>query len=333
MPNCRSRSFTSGRGSPVNAGPVRPIPRYHHSQFADPEKLLACKCGRRISVCIPALDEEATIGRIVSTIRNELVERIPLVDEILVIDSGSGDRTLEIAAAAGANAMLAASIAPQAGPARGKGENLWKALHVAEGDIICYIDGDISNFSIRFVTGLVGPLLVSDGVSYVKAYYRRPLAEGAALQPNGGGRVSEILIRPLLSMFYPELSHILQPLSGEYAARREVLEALPFPTGYGVEVAHLIDLARAGLLGQLAQTDLDERIHRNRDEAGLGRMAFAILHTLMRRLERDGKLTLANALPTLHRAWDWSGTEPLPVETLIDEVERPPLARAISPAP
>ncbi len=310
------------------------IPRFHHSQYSDPEKLLASKRGRTISVCIPTLDEAATIGAIVATIRREWIERHPLVDEILVIDSGSTDGTRRLAAEAGADVHLAAGISPDGTTHTGKGENLWKALHVARGNIICYLDGDISNFGPHFVGGLVGPLLGEPGIDYVKAYYERPLANGDALHPTGGGRVSEILVRPLISLFYPELSAVLQPLSGEYAARRELFESLPFPTGYGVEIAHLIDLVQAGHLGRMAQTDLGLRVHRNRDEAGLGRMAFAILRTLFRRLERDGKLSLATELPDVHRSWSFGNGEPEALASHLPEPERPPLRPGgFTPAP
>jgi len=310
--------------------------RFHHSEFADISRLLELKSagGHRISVCIPTLDEAASIGRIVEIIRGELTGAQALVDEVLVIDSGSSDATRELAVEAGARVFLASEILPGPELRVGKGENLWKALHVASGDIICYVDGDISNFHPRFITGLVGPLLRHAELGYVKAYYERPLAHGSAVHPSGGGRVSEILVRPLLSLFYPELSGVLQPLSGEYAARRSVLESLAFPSGYGVEIAHLIDLAAAGSLGCLAQTDLEQRIHRNRDEPGLGRMAFAILRTLFRRLERDGKLTLGAPLPELYRSWVFEGAETREHVCRIPEPERPPLrAGAAGKAP
>jgi glucosyl-3-phosphoglycerate synthase len=208
---------------------------------------------------------------------------------------------------------------------RGKGENLWKALHVCTGDLVCFVDGDISNFHPRFVTGLLGPLLTDPTVAYVKAFYERPLTDPGGFRPTGGGRVSEILVRPLLSLFYPELTAFLQPLAGEYAARREVFESLAFPTGYGVELAHLIDLARTTGLGAVAQVDLDERIHRNRGEDELGRMAFGILRALFRRLERDGKLHLESPLPDLLRAWQFDGLSLTERISPIPEPERPPI--------
>ncbi len=303
--------------------------RFHHSQFADIRRLLDLKlsAGQRVSVCIPTLNEAETIGSIVGSIRAELMERVPLVDEVLVIDSNSTDGTRELAASARARVFQSAEIAPEKGSHTGKGENLWKALHVTTGDIICYLDGDIANFHPGFVTGLIGPLLSDPGIDYVKAYYERPLAYGDSTHASGGGRVSEILVRPLISLFYPELTPILQPLSGEYAARRALLETLPFPTGYGVEIAHLIDLARAGLLERIAQCDLEKRIHRNRDDGDLGDTAFAILRVVMRRLERDGKLKLAAPLPELHQRWLIDETGIDAVASIIPEPERPPLRK------
>jgi glucosyl-3-phosphoglycerate synthase len=171
----------------------------------------------------------------------------------------------------------------------------------------------------------VGPLLVDRDVEYVKAFYERPLANGEGSHSSGGGRVSEILVRPLISLFYPELNVILQPLSGEYAARRELLESLPFPTGYGVEIAHLIDLARAGKLQRIAQTDLVRRVHRNRDDGDLGDTAFAILRVILRRLERDGKISLNAPLPDLHERWLIDAATIQKVSNRIPEPERPPL--------
>jgi len=296
--------------------------RFHHLQFADARELAQFKNHQSISVFIPTLNEAKTIWNIVSTIQSDLMA-IGLVDEIIVIDSGSTDSTREIAAAAGAKTCLATDILPNLAPQVGKGENLWKALHVATGDIICYIDGDIENFHPGFVTGLVGPLLTDDGIDYVKGFYERPLAYGDESHSTGGGRVSEILIRPLISLFYPELSGILQPLAGEYAARRSTLESLEFPVGYGVEIAHLIDLAQNQQLHRIAQTDLVKRIHRNRGDAELGGMAFAILRVILRRLERDSKITLSTPLPTLFQSSSIEDGSITTISREIPEPERP----------
>lgn len=302
--------------------------RFHFSQFQDGGHLTNLKqaASQKITVCIPTLNEADTIGKIVSIIRTELMESIQLVDEILVIDSGSTDHTLVHASDAGANVFRSEEIAPEHGSLPGKGENLWKALHVAQGDIVCYIDGDISNFHSGFITGLVGPLLADPAIEYVKAYYERPLDRGESTLASGGGRVSEILIRPLISLFYPELCKILQPLSGEYAARKSLLESLAFPTGYGIEIAHLIDLAKVGKLPNIAQTDLVKRIHRNRDDQELGQMAFAILRVVLRRLERDGKLKLTSPLPDLYQSWMVEEDDVQLISRIIPEPERAPIA-------
>ncbi len=299
---------------------------FHHSAFSDAASLALLKNGRRISVCIPTLNESATIAEIVSTIRRELMAGVDLIDEVLVIDSSSTDDTRELATAAGATVYLSSEIAASHGTHQGKGENLWKALHVATGEIICYVDGDISNFHPRFVTGLVGPLLTDDSFDYVKAHYERPIGKGIDLRPNGGGRVSEILIRPLLSLFYPELTAIFQPLSGEYAARRELLESLSFPTGYGIEIAHLIDIAASGKLSRIAQTDLDQRVHRNRTDEELGKMSFAILRTIVSRLKSEGRVSADVSIPDLYRTWNHDGDAPVGIATSVSEPERPPIS-------
>lgn len=300
---------------------------FHHTRFSDAGELAAIKRGQNltVSVCIPTLNEAETIRPIVRSIREELMERHGLVDDLWVIDSGSTDGTREIAAEAGATVRLATEILPGGTEFRGKGENLWKALHVAKSDLVCFVDGDIANFTPHFVTGLLGPLLTDPKIDYVKAFYERPLDGPRGFHPTGGGRVSEILVRPLLSLFYPELTAFLQPLAGEYAARREVFESLSFPTGYGVELAHLIDLARLGKLPSAAQIDLDERIHRNRSDEELGRMAFGILQVLFRRLERDGKLRLAAPLPEVLLAWQFDGVTLTKLAQTAPEPERHPL--------
>lgn len=258
---------------------------FHHHAFADLAALVDDKraAGLTVSLCIPTLNEEGTIARIVGTLRGELVERQPLLDELVVIDSGSTDRTRALAADAGAEVRLAADILPFSGRRSGKGENLWKAVHHCRGDILCFVDGDIGNFHPRFVYGTVGPLLRHPELDYVKGFYERPLLAEEGVDPRGGGRVTEILVRPLFQRFCPELAALHQPLAGEYAARRSILETLAFPTGYGVETAHLVDVWRARGPAALAQTDLDERIHRNRSLADLGRMSGEILDAFFSR--------------------------------------------------
>lgn len=266
---------------------------FHHLDFADPVPLLETKRAARlrISVCIPTLDEEGTIARIVDCLRVSLVERCPLIDELMVIDSGSTDRTRELAAESGAEVHLASNLLPDQGHRTGKGENLWKAVHQCRGDILCFLDGDISNIHPRFVLGTIGPLLVDPALDYVKGFYERPLLAEEGVDPRGGGRVTEILVRPLLRRFFPDLARLHQPLAGEYAARRRVLERIPFPTGYGVETAHLIDVAALTGADAIGQTDLDERRHRNRSLADLGRMSGQILDAFFSRLPEGPEAT------------------------------------------
>jgi glucosyl-3-phosphoglycerate synthase len=300
---------------------------FHHSVFWDLIKLVEEKekKGLKISLCIPTLNEEKTIGKEVLILRSELMERYPLVDEFAVIDSGSEDKTLEVAQNYGADVYLASDILPEVGNKRGKGENLWKAIHQLKGDIICYVDADISNIHPRFVYGLVAPLIHRDEVSYVKAFYDRPLNYSSGLRPSGGGRVTEILTRPLFSLFYPELSQIIQPLSGEYAARREVLEKIPFPIGYGVETSHLLDLYELYGLETFAQTDLDRRVHRNQTTNALGKMSFGILQTFFNRLHAQGKIDQMPDLETFYRRFEVEdGNYRQLIQEVVEE-ERPPM--------
>jgi len=266
---------------------------FHHSQFWDLIQLIEEKerRGLTISLCIPTLNEEKTIGKELIMFKSELMDRYPLLDEIAVIDSGSTDRTLEVAAEFGADVYLASDILPRLGEKRGKGENLWKAIYQLNSDIICYVDADIKNIHPRFAYGLVGPLIYHPEIQYVKAFYDRPLVTSNEIRPSGGGRVTEILVRPLFSLFFPELTALIQPLSGEYAVRRGVLERLPFPIGYGVETSHLIDVYFEWGMGAFAQTDLDQRVHRHQETRSLGKMAFGILHAFFSRLQSRGIIT------------------------------------------
>ncbi len=256
---------------------------FHHSEFSDLQKLVREKekKGLKISLCIPTLNEEKTIGKEVIIFKSELMHRYPLLDEFAVIDSGSTDKTLDIAATFGADVYSSKDILKDLGEKKGKGENLWKAIYQLTGDIIIYIDADIKNIHPRFVYGLVAPLIHHPNIQYVKAFYDRPLASSQGIRPSGGGRVTEILIRPLFSLFFPELTAIIQPLSGEYAVRRQVLEKIPFPIGYGVETSHLIDVYHRWGMDAFAQTDLDRRVHRNQATRSLGKMAFGILQTFL----------------------------------------------------
>ncbi|MFD8421989.1 glucosyl-3-phosphoglycerate synthase [Streptomyces sp. NPDC059466] len=272
--------------------------------------------GSTVSVVLPALNEEETVGEIVAVIRDDLMRRVPLVDEIVVVDSGSTDRTSQVAAAAGARVVHRDEILPRIPAVPGKGEVLWRSLLVTSGDIVCFIDADLREFSSDFVSGIVGPLLTEPGVDLVKGMYDRPLA-GAAGQ---GGRVTELMARPLLNMHWPQLAGFVQPLGGEYAARRSLLEQLPFPVGYGVELGMLVDALHLVGLDALAQVDVGERKHRHQDGQALGRMSAAIYRTAQLRLAR-GHL-IRPSLTQFERGED--GFEPRTYS--VDTEERPPMA-------
>ncbi|MDK2857559.1 MAG: glucosyl-3-phosphoglycerate synthase [Verrucomicrobiota bacterium] len=300
---------------------------FHHSQFWDLKQLIEDKekLGLTISLCLPTLNEEKTIGKEIILFKSELMDRYPLVDEIAVVDSGSIDKTREIAAAFGADVYLSSEILPQVGEKKGKGENLWKAVYQLKGDIICYVDADIANIHPRFAYGLIAPLIYNEQMKYVKAFYDRPLAFSQGVRPSGGGRVTEILVRPLFSLFFPELTCLIQPLSGEYAVRREVLEQIPFPIGYGVETAHILDVYQRWGLDAFGQTDLDQRVHRNQSTLSLGKMAFGILRTFLARSEVLGSTADMKQFSTVLRQFQAQNEKYEQIEHEIVEEERPPM--------
>ena len=263
---------------------------FHYSQF-EPAKLRAAKerLGLTVSVCLPTRDEAATVGTIVKSLRKSLLERSRLIDEIVVMDAGSVDDTVTIALAEGARVFREQDVLPEVGPGSGKGEALWKSLHACRGDLICWIDADIRNFHPRFVSGLLGPLLMDPEVLLVKAFYERPIRERNALRSTGGGRVTELVARPLLNLLWPQLAGVVQPLAGEYAGRRVALEQVPFSSGYGVELGLLVDLAERFGMDAIAQVDLERRVHRNQDVQALGRMSFGILQAVFQRLVEEGR--------------------------------------------
>ncbi|MFI2187628.1 glucosyl-3-phosphoglycerate synthase [Streptomyces sioyaensis] len=287
------------------------------------DQLLEAKrqTGRTVSVVLPALDEEATVGAIVATIRDTLMtDAIGLVDELVVLDSGSSDRTAEVAAAAGARVVHRDSILPRLPALPGKGEVLWRSLLATTGDIICFIDADLREFSATFVSGIVGPLLTDPDIQFVKAMYDRPLETGpGGIDAGQGGRVTELVARPLLNLHWPQLAGFVQPLGGEYAARRSLLERLPFPVGYGVELGLLVDALHTVGLDALAQVDVGVRKHRHQDGQALGRMAAAIYRTAQLRLTR-GHLVR----PRLTQ-FDRGEQGFVPRTTDVDTEERPPM--------
>ncbi len=259
---------------------------FHAREFKDLTQLVRLKekQGLTISLGLPALNEEKTIGRIVRMVRERFMEQYPLLDEIVVIDSGSTDRTVEIVERLKVPIVRHADVLPQPVPMSGKGEALWKSLYVLRGDLIAWIDTDIVNIHPRFVYGILGPLIREPHLQYVKGFYQRPLRIGRQWEARGGGRVTELVARPLLNLFYPELSGLVQPLAGEYAGRRNALESVPFFAGYGVETGLLIDILKKYGLSAIGQVDLEERVHRNQSLLALSKMAFEIIQVVMLRV-------------------------------------------------
>jgi glucosyl-3-phosphoglycerate synthase len=301
---------------------------FHHSDFKDLNRLVEEKekKGLKISLCLPTLNEEKTIAKEIIIMKSELMTRYPLLDEIVVVDSGSSDQTREIARSYGADVYQATDILPQLEPFKGKGENLWKALYITKGDIIIYLDADIKNIHHRFAYGLLGPLLLYDNIKFVKAFYDRPISIGRKkMRPTGGGRVTELVIRPLFSLFFPELTQLIQPLSGEYAGFREVFERIPFPIGYGVETSMNMDIYEKWGLKVMAQVDLDRRIHRNQDTKALGRMSFVILKTFINRKIRLGLIDLRDDLYDEMIQYNLVNDQYEPDIFKIEGHERPPI--------
>jgi len=259
---------------------------FHHSLF--PAERIAAERQHSVSVCLPARECADTVGDIVASL--VALRDTGAIDEIVVVDAASGDGTATVAERAGAVVWQEAELMPSYGPVLGKGDAMWRALSVLGGELVCFLDADSESFTAHFASGLLGPLVCEPGVSFVKACYRRPLPEGGASHGEGGGRVNHLMARPALELFYPELAAVRQPLAGEVAARRELLEELPFATGYGVEVAMLIDVwCKTGLEG-IAQVDLDEHRNRHQPLSALTPMAATVLTTIAQRLRREGRL-------------------------------------------
>jgi glucosyl-3-phosphoglycerate synthase len=286
---------------------------FDHREFAL-ARLVEAKRGRTISVCLPARNEEATVGQVVKAIRTALMAQAPLVDELIVVDDGSTDRTATVARAAGAEVVAMSAIDPGGGGgggclSGGKGQAMWKAVYVSNGDLVVFCDADIRQFAPHFVTGLLGPLLLHDDVMFVKGFYDRPL-DG---RPAEGGRVTELVARPLIAALLPHLAAMTQPLAGECAARRQVFEAVPFVDGYGVDLGLVIDVAERFGVAAMAQCDLGERIHRNRPLSDLGPQALAVVQVALSRAGMASEWESRLVRP---------GEEPITI-TLS---ERPPLA-------
>lgn len=282
--------------------------------------------GSRVSLVVPARNEAATVGDVVTRVREALLETTALLDEIVVIDSDSTDATAEVAREAGAEVHAQSEILPGWGSVPGKGEALWKSLAVTTGDLVAFIDADLRDFDPAFAVGLLAPMVTDPSLGFVKGCYDRPIAHGATVLPSGGGRVTELVARPLIDAWWPELAGFVQPLAGEYAATREVLEQIPFARGYGVELALLVDVWELVGLDAMAQVDLGIRRHRNSPDDALGRMAAQIQLTALGRLVRDGRLTTSaepdQRLTTFSRSPSGAYS---PTTTRIETGDRPPM--------
>jgi glucosyl-3-phosphoglycerate synthase len=285
---------------------------FHHSAY--PAARIAAERTQSVTVCLPARECAATVGEIVGALVG--LREAGAIDEVVVIDAGSHDGTAALAEGAGAVVHQEAELLSEFGPVRGKGDAMWRALSVLRGELVCFLDADTHGFSAHFACGVLGPLVCEPGVSFVKGFYRRPFEQGGVSLPEGGGRVNHLLARPALAVFYPELSGVRQPLAGEVAARRELLERLPFTTGYGVETAMLLDAW--DLLGGEGVAQVDLEVHRNSHQplASLSSMAQTVLATIAVRLEREGRLVGAGL-----GLGSGEGEPPL---------ERPPLASVVA---
>jgi len=243
--------------------------------------------GITISLALPSLNEEQTVGDVLRITKTKCMDEKPLLDEIILIDSNSTDRTREIAASYEIPVYINDQVLPGQGKRFGKGEALWKSLYLTKGDIVFWVDTDIKNFSTKFIYGILGPLLFNQKIKFVKGFYKRPItgADGVVL-PGGGGRVTELTARPMLNLFFPQLSGIIQPLAGEYGGRREVLERLTFTSGYGVETMLLIDMLEKYRLESIGQVNLEMRVHHNQQLHDLSKMSFAIIQTMLSKLEK-----------------------------------------------
>jgi glucosyl-3-phosphoglycerate synthase len=311
---------------------------FHHSLY--PAARIAAEREQSVSVCLPARECAGTVGEIVSVLAR--LREAGAIDELLLVDAASQDGTAGVAERAGASVVQERELMPDMGPVLGKGDAMWRALSVLSGEMVVFLDADSEGFSEHFATGLLGPLVCEPGVQFVKAFYRRPFEHEGISLPEGGGRVNHLMARPALSAFYPELGAVRQPLAGEVAARRELLERVPFATGYGVEIAMLIDVWREIGLDAIAQVDLE--VHRNRHQplSALTEMSETVLATIVRRLVSEGRLSMGDGIAVPSRggsagdvghgrpsrlASDWEGGEAGGARA---PVERPALATVMS---
>lgn len=300
---------------------------FHHRDYKNVAQLVELKQEQNLTISLgfPTLNVEDTLYNVLLVAKEELVERFPLLDQIAIIDSHSTDETVSIARELGVEVHFDDKILPSLGSLSGKGEALWKSLDVLHGDIIAWADSDIENFHPRFIYGLVGPLLTNKKIGYIKGFYQRPLKTKGPVKEAGGGRVTELVARPILNLFYPDLAGFIQPLAGEYAGRREVLESIPFYTGYAVETALLVEILRKYGLESMAQVDLERRVHRNQPTKALGRMSFAILQAVFRLLEEDGKIDLSSEPNKVFHMVAFKDGEYAFRERQIEVAKRPPM--------
>lgn len=282
--------------------------------------------GTTVSVVLPALNEAETVGSIVETVRERFVDgEIPLVDEVVVLDSGSTDATSAVAANAGARVLHRDDVLPHIPGVLGKGEAMWRAVAATDSDIVVFIDADLRSFDSGYVVGLLGPLLTNESIAMVKATYQRPLIDGSQILGNGGGRVTELVARPLLNLYWPKLAGVMQPLAGEYAARRSLLEHLRFPCGYGVEFALLVDTAEAVGVEGIAQVDLGVRLHRHHDDQKLGQMSAEILQAAISRMDSSGQALQDREIGTTLWQFETSREGSAINSHDVSALERPPL--------
>lgn len=308
---------------------------FHHSLY--PAERIAEEREVGVSVCLPARECAGTVGEIVSTLTR--LREVGAIDEIVVVDAASGDGTAQVAERAGAKVVQERELMGEMGPVLGKGDAMWRALSVLEGELIVFLDADSEGFSEHFAGGLLGPLVCEPGVEFVKAFYRRPFEQDGISLPEGGGRVNHLMARPALALFYPQLGAVRQPLAGEVAARRDLLERVPFATGYGVEIAMLIDVWREVGLDGLAQVDLEVHHNRHQPLAALSDMAETVLAAIVRRLASEGRLSLdgigvrsevGSAGNVAERPWPATDGSPPATERPLPAIERPPLATVMS---
>jgi glucosyl-3-phosphoglycerate synthase len=292
---------------------------FHHSRY--PAARIAAERKESVSVCLPARECASTVGEIVGSLAH--LREAGAIDEIVVVDAASGDGTARVAEQAGAKVVQERELLAEMGEVLGKGDAMWRALSVLSGELVVFLDADSEGFFEHYATGLLGPLVCEQGVQFVKAFYRRPFEQDGIVLPEGGGRVNHLMARPALSLFYPELAAVRQPLAGEVAARRGLLDRVPFATGYGVEIAMLIDVLREVGLEGIAQVDLD--VHRNRHQAlsALSEMSETVLAAIVRRLVSEGRLSMDGIRG---RSGAGSAGDALDVAAAI---ERPPLDTVI----